>query len=471
MKPLRVLAIVSLLVLVIPSALADADFASNTLQIDGNSTVSGPVGAFFIEAKSLGASWDATASSVVVERTYSDFVGLEKPRYSNTYATHSDTHAFGASSLTSSAFRDGGALLAQSATDPLIVDATTTDQTGIAAVTDPRVDEGGHQTTANPTASRDGMDGTIHETITGTFVKLTSAAGDYELRGDITLQIYEVDYSLVSGGQSTQMRTGRIVTSDQGGVIEQGRFEAQALHLKDAVLQIHAPSAATLFALHPLVTFTGDLRADGARGDLAIPTLTLASDGHWVGSATLDLAPEGGLVHVTPSTDLATSSTGPRVATAPIVLQLALVLLALAALVVTALVLLRRREMGVDHLELALLAMEERRWTDALPHLDRVLAKRPADASILMDRALCLEETGRLDAARAGYEAALAAQPHNAELHYYYARVLARLRMTTAAMAHLTRALSLDSRLGELARGEPAFGAFADHPGFVGLVG
>jgi tetratricopeptide (TPR) repeat protein len=115
--------------------------------------------------------------------------------------------------------------------------------------------------------------------------------------------------------------------------------------------------------------------------------------------------------------------------------------------------------------------MEERRWGDALPHLDRLLHRDPEDASLLMDRALCLEETGRLHEARAGYEAALGQQPQNAELHYYYARVLARLRMTTAAMAHLTRALALDARLAELARAERAFRDFSDHPGFIGLVG
>ncbi|MFA5861662.1 MAG: tetratricopeptide repeat protein [Candidatus Thermoplasmatota archaeon] len=471
MRPLRILVIVSLLVLVTPSVLAGADFSSNTLQIDGDSALRGTASAFFLEATSLGASWDAKASQVVVERTYSEFVGIEKPRYSNTYATHTESRAFEASTLVSSSFRDGGAILVRSSTTPILVDATTTHQTGIAAITNPRVDEGGHQTTANPAASRDGLDGTIHETIAGTFVNLTSAAGDYELRGDITLQIYEVDYSITSGGRSTQMQTGRIVTDDKAGVVEQGRFEAQVIHLRDATLRVRAPSAATLFSQHPLVTFSGELTADNGRGNLEISTLKLSSEGHWTGSATLDLAADGGLIHVAPSTQLAASSSGARAAAAPQALQLALVLLALAALVVTVLVMLRRHELGADHLELALLAMEERRWTDALPHLDRVLAKRPTDASLLMDRALCLEEAGRLDAARAGYEAALAAEPHNAELHYYYARVLVRLRMTTAAMAHLTRALSLDARLAELARGEPAFGPFADHPGFVGLVG
>jgi len=125
---------------------------------------------------------------------------------------------------------------------------------------------------------------------------------------------------------------------------------------------------------------------------------------------------------------------------------------------------------SADDLDLALLAMAERRWSDAIPLLDRVLRRRPDDAGVLVDRAWCLEEAGRVDDARAGYEAALRVAPSNAEAHYYYARTLARLRLTTGAMAHLTRALALDERLAEMARDERAFRDLAGHPSFVALV-
>lgn len=470
MRPLRALVIVSLLVLVTPSVLANDAFTSTSLRIDGAATLDGPASALFLVATNRGASWDLTADKVIVERSYEEFVGTSTPQYSHMTPPQTERSTYGASVLASTAFRPEGAILAQVASGMLKLDAATSGTMAMNAVKDPQVDEGPRpQATVGLTGNSQAPDYRIHERILGSFVNITSTAGDYRLAGDITLLIFESDYTLESGGKTTEMRTGRVVTSETG-VIVQGRVERQTLHLTNAVLHARAPSSATVFSEHPVVSFTGALAAVGNHGALSIPTLSLGTDGRWTGTATIALAPSGDFVTVAPTTTLAASSVNTRAAVAPPALQLALILLALAGLVVTALVLLRRRELGVDHLQVALLAMEERRWTDALPHLDRILAKRPADASILMDRALCLEEVGRLDAARAGYEAALAAEPHNAELHYYYARVLARLRMSTASMAHLTRALALDSRLAELARGESAFGAFADHPSFVGLV-
>jgi tetratricopeptide (TPR) repeat protein len=230
---------------------------------------------------------------------------------------------------------------------------------------------------------------------------------------------------------------------------------------------VRASDPITLLATRPVVTFSGDLSASDPQGALDLPFLSPAEPGRWTGSGTLALTPDSGAVALLAPAPA--DAAGARVARGPGLATVGIALLALAAAALAALALRLRRARG-DDLELAVLAMEERRWEDALPHLDRLVARRPDDPVVLMDRAICLEESGRLGEAREGYEATLRVEPHNAEAHYYYARTLARLRMGTAALAHLSRALALDARLAELARKEAAFAGFQDHPHFRGLV-
>jgi hypothetical protein len=441
------------------------------LTLEGSAALAGPAAALFALAGPGGFSWDASAATVVIDRAWSDYlyVAPEGPLGSPLSYQFQQQHATetpGASNLTSTAARDGGALLVTFASRPVAIDASAAGRTTVQATHDPHLDEGPPADVGN---ASDVPDYSIHATVPGDFLNVTPSAGDYELRGNFTLRLYDVDYTLKSASGSEPHATG-VVAPDEGAPASKQRAQTETITLTDAVLHLRAPTAVTILTTTPTVRLAGSIHLDDPSGPLDLPGLAPAGGSSYQGAATLDLSVGGGAVAIQAPAPLAAAGGPARAARAPPVAALAAAVVALASLALLAFAILRRPRRG-DEMELALLAMEERRWGDALPHLDRLLHRDPEDASLLMDRALCLEETGRLHEARAGYEAALGQQPQNAELHYYYARVLARLRMTTAAMAHLTRALALDARLAELARAERAFRDFSDHPGFVGLVG
>jgi hypothetical protein len=468
---IRTLAFAALAIaLLTPGAAADAPFSAPELAIDGHATTAGPLGAlFFLDEgeRNEALSWDATASSVVVEREWKNFTGLAADGTPlGSFSKYDDKAQkqmlrFGAATLSSEDVRDNGALLAKVLDGDVAVTADTRGSLVMRPSSDPEF----HQ--AEVPDVGEAVDYAIHERIHGDYVVLVASDATVELRGTITLRLSDVDYLLSTPGGAYEGRSGIFITKNVGPYYE-GTSEKQTLTLKDAVLHLRAASPVVVASPDPKVTFTGKLAAKQPTGLLDLPGLVSSAPGEWTGdAATLTLAPHGGLLTVPAAQPVAATGASlaarPPAALAWLVVGAALVALALA------IVGLRHRETG-DDLELALLAMSERRWNDALPRLERLAAKRPQDGGLLVDRALCLEETGRLDEARAGYEAALQAAPFSAEAHYYYSRTLARLRMGTAALAHLSRALTLDARLAELARGERAFASFADHPQFRGLV-
>lgn len=458
------LCIVLAIILAIPSAAAADGIAAESLEAVGLSTLDGDAAAFFVLAGAEGFSWDVTAARMTLERTYSEFIAVDNPTYpaNYLYGDHADavveTREFDAVSLTSADMRVLGAILARSA-GGATVSATTLSTMLIRFESDPRFDQGEPPTVE----TQDDVVPNIHERIEGDFLNATLAGGELELRGSLVLDLNEVDYTLASADGISEERTGTFETS-RAGVIVQGREERHRLVLEDAVLRVRTPSDIFILTQQSVVTVEGDLVARAPEGTLELTGATRGASEEgverWHGRAALALAPAMGRVTMADG-DAGIASNGALVASGPVPVAWAVAALLAAFLAAGLVVLVRRRRDPEEDLHEALLAMEERRWDDALPRLARALARRPEDPLLLLDRALCLEETGRLREAAKGYEVALRRSPRSAETHFYYARTLAKLREAGASQAHLETALELDPRLVEMARREAAFDTLA----------
>lgn len=452
--------VVAIVAMATPSAAAGGQLAAQRLDVLGTASLEGDAAALFFVVGDGGFTWDATAASIVVERTYGNFTAVDHPLYRDVYLQReygpavTETAEYADSSLLGRASRAGGGFLLVGLPGTEAT-ATTRAAFAVESVQDPRFDQG-----ARPdVATEDGVVASIHEQMPGEYLNATFLDGDFLLRGDFTLQLVDVDYALQTPEGDVEQRTGDFETG-RAGPVATGRVETQRITLLDAVVRIHVPTDAFLFTVSPAVAMQGELRAEAPEGALELPGAPLApgESARWTGEARLLLSPAAGRVHVADG-DAGIASQGARVPAGPLPGAWALGLLLLAATLAAAAVLARRRRDPREDLDAALLAMEERRWSDALPRLTRALARRPDDPLLLLDKALCLEETGRLREAAKGYEAALRRAPRNADAHFYYARTLAKLREAGASRAHLEEALDLDPRLGELARREAAFHA------------
>lgn len=450
--------------LVIVVAMASVASAANAppllvdaLDVQGSSSIDGAAAALFLLVDGAGLSWDATAASVGVARDSANYTSVQHPAApgSNLYSHYepsSDALAFGPATLTSTAAREGGALLVlgQRAAQ---FSATTDALLSVRTEESPTFEQAGEWEVEGA-----GSRYVIHEKLEGTYLGIVATDGSYEIRGDLVLHLSEVDYRLRTSGDAFEGRTGWLDETANAGV-RSGHVERHTLTLLDAVLRIHVPGEARVYTPSAVLAFDGQVRAHDPQGHLVLGDAVALGESTPTarGAATVDLAPEGAQVKATGAPVLSATS-GARAPIGP-AMPAWLALLAVVALAATAIVVALRRRARVDPLDAAVLAMEERRWQDALPHLDQLLAKRPDDAGLLVDRAICLEESGRLHQAREGYERALRLAPANADAHFYYARTLARLRDAPRARTHLARALALDPRFGELAGGEAAFRA------------
>ncbi|GEM_PF-6226824 len=439
------------LILLAPSASA-AKAAS--LQIVGSSRATGAADALFAIADGRGLSWSATAKEIVVERDGANFTRIDAIKSTSYGRVEQASQAYGPGELHGLEARDGGAMLARSLGAPFSGVTSTGSRLVAVGIQDPSFAEFG----ASDVRTSQTTHLYVDESMPGRFVNLTSSGGDFELRGTLLLVLYDVDYAVTTAQGSAVERTGRFESASVAGVT-QGRDEQQRVTLVDAVLTLHAPGEAALFASQGHVDFNGILSLQGGDAPLAAPGLApLAAaegEGRYQGSSSLDLAPAGGsalrLESARAPSPLAPVAEG---ASAPLLALAALVLVAIAGVTFG---LSRRARRAADDTAAALLAMEERRFADALAPLARALARRPQDALLHLDLALCLEETGRGEEARRQYETTLGLAPANAEALYYYARLLARQRRPAESAAHLAEALVLDPRLTDMARAEQAF--------------
>lgn len=463
---MRVVVGLVMLAMLTQGAVASAPFTARAFDLAGAASADGAASALFVLSPLDRAfTFDATAGEIVVERVANPWVEVTKPGGNYVYRQYGDpqseTLTFTDATLASGAPEAGQAALVR-ALGPVAARALADGALRVEPVEDPRFDQAPDQVDGPLGASMP----YIRETIPGHHIALTLEDGVFELSGDFEIVLVGPDYAVASSGGEYAARTGEYATND-ALLARSGNDERHVVTLRDAVLRVDAPAGGVLLSIAPVITFAGSLRADDPMGDLPLPLLATPS-GEWLGEGVLDLSlTDGRLAAAAPAPLEATGTM--RAARTPPTLALVAGAVALAGLAVLV-VALRRRGADEDPVALALLAMEDRRWADALPHLDRALRAAPADAKLLLDRALCLEETGRLPEARDAYESVLRAEPFNAESHYYYARTLARLRNSTGALAHLSRALTLDARLAELARKDASFAGFRDHPQFVGLL-
>lgn len=473
MRPSRVLTTVTMLVLLTHgAAAATSPFRATSLDLTGTATLDGAAAALFVVAPEDAVySWTLTGATLVVERETVPYTQASTPRTGpiTSYGdTRRETLTFTDAELTGEGAEDTQALLLE-ATDAATVQARMGAGFELDAVEDPKVDQSGTDRVDSPQGASDVV---ISKTLEGQHLRILADASSYEIAGDFTITLVGPDYQLRAAEGTYEGHTGQRVTSDVGGLVREGEDEIQRITITGGRLVLDAPVGAQLYTPRTSLAFTGALTATDPDGEFPLPLPT--TDGRsWAGTGILDLALLDGHLAADAPAPITPAGTLQAPRTPPL-LAMGLTALALAALGGLALLLALRRRAAAhegDALELAILAMHDRRYDDALPHLDRALARAPHDARLLLDRALCLENTGRLPDARDAYEAALRAEPFNAETHYYYARTLTRLRNSTAALAHLGRALSLDARLTELARKESSFHAYRDHPQFARLIG
>lgn len=467
MRVFRIL-LAAALSLSVPLAAGQDAFLTPSLTLEGDTTVEGRGSALFLVLDERGATWTATAAALALERKSAEAVATEV----GPPIMHNEDPVFsydrlGAATLTATGGDLLGAILVTGDFEVLgaqrLLEARSE--------TDPALDQNGPREVESKDTEFE-----IHETLRGEYVNLTLTDGMVELRGDIVVTLYGFHYRAEGDGRILDERTGEWEREETGTLpadaVRYAHLERHTLTLTDATLRLDAATSAVLLAHEPLVGVQGDAVATGLDASLRLDGLTLEPRGaqtHLAGDALLALTPrEGGLAVAARAVDPVESAQAIEAATGLPWAWLALPALTLVA--IGAVYALLGRRIAQDPLEVAVHAMAERRWNDAIPHLEAVLDKRPEDVVVLIDHALCLEETGRLGAARESCERALRLAPANAEAHYYYARVLARMRLSPACLAHLARALALDPRLAEMARQEAAFRELGDHPQFRAIV-
>lgn len=448
--------IVALMVVASPTAMAAPGFAAAELLVAGNTRLEGDAAALFFTSLANGFSWELSADSAELTRVYATYRAVDSPLTPSYDVLHADpwreeTIRYDAVTLSSSATAQMGALLALARAEAKIA-ASSVGLVQIEAVRDPTF----YQGIPADAESDDGVQAKVEHQLTGTFLDATFAEGVYTLTGDLTLMMYGPAYTLETGSETVEWQTGEFETSRTAAIVE-GRQERHTLALTNAILQLRATEPTRVVTTFPVLELDGTIKAREAEGSLVIAGQEIAApaDGSltYTGEGELALAFFEGRVAITSPDSIAAATTfAPR--GPPLLAIGAGAILALGALAAAIVLWLRRSR--ADDLELALLAIEERRWEDALPRLTRVARSEPDNVGIMIDRALCLEQVGRFEDAARSFESALRAAPALADAHYYYARTLAKMRQPDAARAHLEEALERDPRLSELMRAEPA---------------
>lgn len=116
----------------------------------------------------------------------------------------------------------------------------------------------------------------------------------------------------------------------------------------------------------------------------------------------------------------------------------------------------------------ALRSME--RYREALVSLTRAGELAPEDLHVWLAMGWCHKRTGKLDLAVEDLERALEADSNEAIIHYNLACYLSLLGDKRRALAHLSRALAIDSDYRALVDEEPDFDPLRDDPDFQALT-
>lgn len=448
MSTMRGWTVMAAAMLLAPTALGAEPFAARSLLFAGATTIDTDASAlFYIMEEGALVDWALTSDGGSLYREYLVELVADNPLNPDAYLYNKETSRgeetieLGALAMSSRGGMLGGALLATGRAD---ASATSSGLVRVRSVSDALVSQFGPSDMQTSDEAYPG----IEASLPGEQLELEISDGTMTLRGDLVVELFGPHYVMETDEGVTEHATGESETQRTGAVAEV-KIEYHRLTLTNAVLQLRAQQPVQLFAGHPTIDVTGTLEVVGAEGEFG-GGMSETGDAVYAGATRLTLSPASGLVAA--SSPDATLATGAVIAQPkiPLLFAAGLALLALGALGV---ILHTRRQRG-DDLELALLAMEERRWTDALPRLARVAKRDPMNAGVQVDRALCLEQIGRLEEAARAFETALRAAPKHAEAHFYYARTLAKMHETEAARVHLEAALERDPRLVEMMRAE-----------------
>lgn len=442
------------LVLLVPTALAAPQLTAPDLTLTGDAELSGETSAILAIARDSPYTWTLTATSAGFTRYYAESINVLNPAnpghplYVEEFPWQEESETLTGLTLVSQGVHPNGTLLATGET--ALLQAFATGSVQLASVSDPDLRESPDSEVAN------GDDGTIAHQLEGNYVLANVSEGTFVLTGDLVLLLHGPGYALRSEEATRDEQTGAFY-DDSARVAGAGRNELHRFILHDARLELQAIAPVDAYARHVSIGLQGTLAATSALGALMLGGVEVpaAANGAfaWAGTTTLDVEPASGTLLARTPDSLATTSGAivPGQTALPLAaLSGALLLFTLGAF---ALYFYLRRPRG-DDLDIALLAMEERRWHDALPPLARLTKKDPTNAGVQIDRALCLEQVGRFEDASRAFEAALRAAPQHAEAHFYYARTLAKRSEREAARVHLETALERDPRLVEMARGE-----------------
>lgn len=320
-------------------------------------------------------------------------------------------------------------------------------------------------------------------------VNATIEHGTIALDGAFEIYVFNVDLRVTDASGERTYRSG-FTTQQDGGAVKEERVEKIVLKIDSGRAQLRTLQPIEARSATALVALAGNAALADAKGAIK------GRDAQWIatGDARLDgvaqlalapASPGGGSLlasgdpalsigvsgDATPIGFAVLSSPRPALAVSPGAVGAAagggLLVLTLVGAVAW-----RRRHPAPPPdglLEEGVLRLEAGDVAGALSMFNAAAAKDPRNSTLHLDRAHCLERLGRLGEARRAYELAVRFAPENGEAHYHLARSLASTGLVPSAIAHLTRAFSLDPAFAAAAREDPAFEPLRDHPSYARL--
>ncbi len=112
-----------------------------------------------------------------------------------------------------------------------------------------------------------------------------------------------------------------------------------------------------------------------------------------------------------------------------------------------------------------------RNYLNAISCYDRALEIDPVDSNLLVNKGDALTNLGRYEEARQCYDKVLEKNPNSSMALYNKSCIIALQGKTEESLDILERAISLDSKLIEAAKTEPAFVSLRDFQRFKIILG
>ncbi|MHB8586174.1 MAG: TPR end-of-group domain-containing protein [Thermoplasmatota archaeon] len=337
--------------------------------------------------------------------------------------------------------------------------------------------------------------------VTAWSANISAAGGSLIDEGGFHLYVFGVSFTVTQGGANSSYESG-ITDVNNAGPVDERNAEKDVFVIDSGALQFSSLASFAFLAPAANLTVENDTvnlaHAVGSlsSGNGASPSFAAAgSDVALAGNGALTIAP---IPATSPSTvETATGTRGPNatlqisvdgafqpqgflVQAAPArgfspAVQATAVAAGSGTLLfgLWAVLAWRRKESAGREglLEEAVLRLDAGDLQGALEKFNAAIACDPRNALLHLDRATCLERMGRSAEARRAFEFAVRCAPENGEAHYQFARSLAAAGLAPSAIAHLSKAFSLDPAFVQAARDDTNFRTLADHPTYQKLTG